>query len=78
MFADDAKIFSLSNDALQLALDNFYQCLTKRKLKSYPEKLQILNICKSKTNPSDLLINKTKLLSATVFKDLGIQIRLKI
>ena len=51
LFPDDAKIFSKSNDALQLFLDNIYQCLKTRKLKSNPNKCQILIYTKANLTP---------------------------
>ena len=54
LFADNVKIFSKSNDALQLSLDSIYQWLKTRKLKLNPHKCQTLNIHKSERNPTDL------------------------
>ena len=75
LFADDTKNFRESNISLQPSLDNIYKWLKTRKLDLNPTKCKILTIKKNKPfDPIKLLINKIKIPTVKVFKDLGIYI----
>ena len=78
LFADGAKVFSKSENSLQLTLDNIHEWLKTRRFDLNQKKSQVLSINKNKSFPINLLINKTKIPAVKFFKDLGIYIHLKI
>ena len=74
LLAYHTNIFSQSNNILQLSFYKMYHWLETRKLKLNPNKCQVPNIHKNKSNSTDFKINSIKLPSIKVFKDLGIYI----